>query len=54
MEAVPNLYLVDPKAAIVESYTELIETLGKLFGNSARSNHFFAFFDINQTDPATI
>jgi hypothetical protein len=54
MEAVPNLYLVDPKAAIVESHTELLETLGKLFGNCTRANHFFAFYDTNQTDPVTI
>ena len=47
MEAVPNLFLVDPKAAIVESYTELFETLGKFFGNCVRTLGYFAFCDVN-------
>lgn len=47
MEALPNLFLVDPKAAIVESSPELMETLGKLFGNCMRALHFFSFYDIN-------
>jgi hypothetical protein len=54
MEAVQNLFLVDPKAAILEAYAEIIETLGKLFGNCGRALHFFNFYDVNQTDPKTI
>jgi hypothetical protein len=47
MEAVPNLFLVDPKAAIVEAYPELLETLMKFFGNCPRALHFFSFHDVN-------
>lgn len=47
MDAIPNLFLVDPKAAIVESYTEILETLGKFFGNCSRALHFFSFYDFN-------
>lgn len=47
MDAAPNLFLVDPKAAIVESYTEILETLGKFFGNCPRALHFFSFYDTN-------
>lgn len=47
MEAVPLLFLVDPKAAIVESYTELMETLGKLFGTCMRALCFFMLYDCN-------
>lgn len=54
MELVPNLFLVDPKAAILEVYPEFMETLGKMFGNCGRALHFFNFYDTNQVDPKLI
>ena len=47
LEKVPNLFLVDPIAAIVKSYPELMETLAKLFGCCLRSMRFFSFYDVN-------
>jgi len=47
MEAVPLLFLVDPKAAIIESSHELMETLGKLFGTCMRALSFFMLYDVN-------
>lgn len=54
MEAVPLIYLIDPKAAIVEAAPELMETLGKLFGTCMRGLRFFSFHDRNQIDPHVI
>lgn len=54
MEQVHMLYLVDPKAAIVEAAPELMETLGKLFGTCMRGLHFFSFYDRNQIEPHVI
>ena len=54
MEQVHMLYLVDPKAAIVEAAPELMETLGKLFGTCMRGLRFFSFYDCNQIEPHVI
>jgi hypothetical protein len=47
LEKVPLLFLVDPKAAIVKAYPELMETLQKLFGGCMRALRFFIFYDID-------
>ena len=47
LEKVPQLFLVDPLAAVVKAYPELMETLQKLFGGCPRSLRFFAFYDID-------
>ena len=47
MELLPNLFLIDPKAAIVEASYEMMETLGKLFGTCMRGLRFYSFYDIN-------
>jgi hypothetical protein len=54
MEAVNLMFLVDPKAAIIEAAPELMETLGKIFGTCARGLRFFNFYDSNQVDPHVI
>jgi len=54
LEKVPNLFLVDPLAAIVKSCPELMETLSKLFGCCLRALKFFSFYDVNQETPLFI
>lgn len=45
MEAINLIFLVDPKAAIVEAAPEVMETLGKLFGTCVRGMRYFSFYD---------
>lgn len=47
LEKVPLLFLVDPKAAIVKAYPELMETLQKLFGSCYRALRYFIFYDVD-------
>lgn len=54
MDVLPNLFFVDPRAAIVEAGYELMDTLGKLFGTCMRGLRFFSFYDVNQTPPHVI
>lgn len=54
VEALPMLFLIDPNAAILETSTELMETLGKLFGTCMRGLRFFSFYDKDQISPAEI
>lgn len=54
IELLPTLFLIDPKAAIVEASYEMMETLGKLFGTCIRGLKFYSFYDINQTPPHVI
>ena len=54
LEKVPQLFLVDPHAAIVKSYPELMETLQKLFGGCLRALRYFVFYDIDQETPRVI
>lgn len=54
IDAVPLLFLVDPQAAIIEASTELMETLGKLFGTCMRGLRFFSFYDSNQEAPSDV
>jgi hypothetical protein len=54
LEKVPLLFLVDPHAAIVKSYPELMDTLSKLFGGCLRALRYFVFYDIDQETPRVI
>jgi hypothetical protein len=55
LNLVPNLFLVDSQAAIVECYYELMETLSKLFGNCFRTVRFYMCHDTEaQTQPENI
>jgi len=54
LEKLPLLFLVDPQAAIVKAYPELMETLAKLFGGCSRALRFFAFNDVDQETPRVV
>lgn len=51
---VPNLFIVDPAAAIASMYPEIFETLKRLFGADARAMKHYLLKDFNQLPVAEI